>query len=422
MVLPIVASRSRNDLRRSSPEASPVHSKKGMFIRKRTLLVAPLCFFALAFNLLQMRSTASEVALPDDFRLGIDESRKSNVKRAIFYNIYVPPTQTPEDAGKREYALGLVEEQLGYYSAASEFVQKSSIYYNVIGDTSATEAMERICQKTSSETSCQLLQAVPEGDEGLTLERVFDYCEDHPLAQVTYMHNKGSFHPTPENTAMRRMLTKAVFSDECQAMPIGECSVCASRFAPLPTTHFSGNVWTADCSYIQKLIRPSEFASKMDAMVDYAFALNDGSVFPMPNQKYIVDRPHDYGTKRFAFEYWVGSHPQLKPCDVYPIQGYSYGYFFRNGTSIAVMGEDWEPLLQKAPWIPLVFFWDWSFCEWFCGRGRLSQYKFLYHEYPGEDSFVWKYYEKPLKTHIKHLFYSLFDKGCPNPVQKSDYL
>jgi len=387
------------------------------------MLLASVCLFALFFNLLQMRSSHDDRTFQkhEAIRLQIDDSRRNNVERVIFYNVFVP---MGNDDGKRAYALSLVEEQLGYFHSASEFVQNSLIYYNLIGDTSATGEFERICQQATVERekdNCKLMQAVEEGDEGLTLEAVYNYCWDHPRAQVTYIHNKGSFHPSPENDAMRQMLTKGVFADECQAMPIDECTVCASRFAPLGFTHFSGNMWTADCSYIKKLIRPSEFASKMDELVDHSLAIGDESVFPMPNKKYYLDRPYDYGTKRYAFEYWVGSQPQLKPCDVYAEAEYTYGSLFRNRTSISVMDRNWKPVLQKVPWLPIDWSWHWTFNEWHCGSGRLSQYKFLYGAYPDQDSYVWKLYEKPLKPHWwKHLILHM-NMGCPIPIHVSDY-
>ena len=375
--------------------------------------------------------TKSALWKNEKFGLKIDDSRKTNVERAIFYNIFVPKHTNNQrlksgSDPKENYALGLVEEQLKYFRSASEFVQRSSIHYTLIGDIKVSEDIDRLCNDAfgtnGDETKCHQLRAIEEGDEGLTLESVYDYCGEHPKAQVTYLHNKGSFHPSPHNTAMRRLLTKGVFSDECQAMPTGECTVCASRFSPLPHTHMSGNMWTADCSYIQKLIRPSEFASRMDAMVEHSLALNDESIFPKPGRKYL-ERPYDYGLNRFSFEYWVGSHPALKPCDVYPNSEYAYGFANLDASEAAISAKEsgWKPILRKVPWIPLERFWHWSFNEWFCGRGRLAQYKFLYGEYPDADSFFWPYYDKPVKKPFKN-FYSFLDRGCPTPIKQSDYL
>ena len=80
----------------------------------------------------------------------------------------------------------------------------------------------------------------------------------------------------------------------------------------------------------------------MDEMVEHSLALKDDSVFPMPHRNY-VDRPYDYGLKRFSFEHWVGSHPKLKPCDVYPDSTYAYGFYNLDTTATT------SPVWEKAP-------------------------------------------------------------------------
>ena len=80
-------------------------------------------------------------------------------------------------------------------------------------------------------------------------------------ALVTYLHNKGLYHPSRENTALRRMLTTAIFSRLCQTISSSvtttdptttnttvtgttarppRCNVCAGQFTPLPHTHMTG--------------------------------------------------------------------------------------------------------------------------------------------------------------------------------------
>mmetsp|Transcript_10499 Transcript_10499/g.11244 ORF Transcript_10499/g.11244 Transcript_10499/m.11244 type:complete len:445 (+) Transcript_10499:36-1370(+) len=370
--------------------------------------------------------------------LHVDNGRR-NIKRAIFYNIFIPK----DDQSRKKYALDLVEEQLQYYNAASDFIRSVPIYYTLIGDTNSAKDVDRICATAGK---CHLLRSTENGDEGLTLESLYDYCSSNPKSQVTYLHNKGSFHPSPQNTALRRMLTKSIFSDECQLMPVDSCTVCSARFAPLPHTHMVGNSWVAECLYIKDLIHPLQFSRKMDEMIEHSLHLNDETLFPMPHPKF-ADRPHDYGLKRFSFEHWIGSHPRLKPCDVFPHFSYKYGFLgietltstentnsrswsdhgsYKKGNNDGnnvnpTTYNDWKPELRQVPWISLDGFWHWSFTEWMCGRGRLSQYKFLYDMYPDADSFIWTYYKKPLKISFQN-FYSLFNRGCPVPINKLNYL
>ncbi len=275
---------------------------------------------------------------PQQMKRGTTTGNAVEIDRAIFYNIFIPPDG--------DYALSVVAEQLGQYSN-SKAGSRSSINYMLIGNTDAAGDLYRICE-THNTGTCQLLQAVEQGDEVLTLEALYDYCQEHPLSLVTYLHNKGSFHPSPENTAFRNLLTKSVFSDECQDIPIDECTVCSSRFSPLPHTHFSGNMWTAHCSYIQKLIRPSLFTSKMHEMVDNSFAVNNETIFTKPHgmaQKPKYRYAANYGLRRYSSEYWVGSHPTLRPCDVFPDAEYLFYWFYRNGTTITnLTNGGWEPV------------------------------------------------------------------------------
>ena len=135
----------------------------------------------------------------------------------------------------------------------------------------------------------------------------------------------------------------------------------------------------------------------------------------MPHPKFAT-RPHDYGLKRFSFEYWVGSHPRLKPCNVFPDCVYTYGFWgIGNGNdskSNSDSDSNWMSKLQQVPWISLDGFWHWSFTEWMCSMFHLSQYKFLYGMYPDTDSYIWIYYDTPLKVSFKNLYQSFFDWGC----------
>jgi len=83
--------------------------------------------------------------------LHVDNGRK-NIERAIFYNIYIPK----DDKSRKKYALDLVEEQLQYYNAASDFIRIIPIYYTLIGDTNSAKDVERICATAGN---CHLLRS-----------------------------------------------------------------------------------------------------------------------------------------------------------------------------------------------------------------------------------------------------------------------
>jgi hypothetical protein len=113
---------------------------------------------------------------------------------------------------------------------------------------------------------------------------------------------------------------------------------------------------------------------------------------------------------RFALEHWIGSHPDIRPRDVYG-DNYIYGYQ-------ALPHEDsrWEPNLREAPWMPLGTYFK-TFASsneaykgrpsaylklvtsssdltrnWFCGQARLLEFMMLYNKIPSVEHFFWSYY------------------------------
>ena len=471
-------------------------------------------------------SSRSRPRLPED---DDDDDTLLQRERRIFYHIYVPPPPLPsptaipttrggallwrwwtrppphpatEYAHRRQQALDIVDEQLDTYqravagwplavTAASSNSTNSGtttsreipIYYTVIGDRTATHEIDALCR--ARQTPCRFLApAHRTGDEGKTLQAVYEYCATAPAtALVTYLHNKGSYHPSRENTALRRMLTTAIFSHQCQTISSSSesvttdstnttsprCNVCAGRFTPLPHTHMTGNMWVAECGYIQQLRPPDDFPTIMDRMLQVAQQQQQQPpslwlfpTKPLPSTVWFAPRiPSDYGIGRYAYEHWIGSHPYLRPCDVYPNPQYTYGFL---GLDLTLADDDpdtittttttWEPTLQRIPWenglLPLEKFWHYGFNDWFCGRAKLAQYNYLYgntststsstststtgsikYPYsiiPDPDSFIWKYYAKPLVLPFKFSLYRLLDvrnvvwpRGCPDPIDRTEY-
>ena len=242
--------------------------------------------------------------------------------------------------------------------------------------------------------NCHLLRHVPEGDENLTLQSLYEYCQNHADAKVTYIHNKGSLHATPKNRKLRNLLTKAVFSDECQSLDSDTCNVCGARFSPFPHIHMAGNMWSAECSYVNRLIPPNFFHDSMEELVD--FVINKPGDVPKPTFQQIEDE-YFVGLKRYASEHWVGSHPSVQPCDVFPGE-YLCGYHDLPDTNI------WDPDLQSAPRYDVgIFEKRAAEGNWFCGQARLLEFQFLYNARPPPDSFIWKFYDAPFKK-------------CPTPL------
>jgi hypothetical protein len=151
----------------------------------------------------------------------------------IFYNIYVPPTK---DLSHVEQIL---REQLTQRNWTSP---NDTILYTLIGNNNLKQTIDAMCQP-----NCHLRQHLPNGgDERDTLQALWDYCHNiiTPPSKsdsipedtlVTYIHDKGSFHPTESNEKSRRMGTKAAL--ECRnLMPNNPryCTICTSVFHVFP--------------------------------------------------------------------------------------------------------------------------------------------------------------------------------------------
>jgi hypothetical protein len=107
-----------------------------------------------------------------------------------------------------------------------------------------------------------------------------------------------------------------------------------------------GNFWSASCDYVRQLIPPNEFAMAQDAMYEALLKMqqqmNDSDYSDnvqgqqqqrpqqqqlppilLQNDSFWVPRPASLGLGRFANEVWIGSHPDVIPCDVSPATSFT---------------------------------------------------------------------------------------------------
>jgi hypothetical protein len=322
---------------------------------------------------------------------GTNISRAEINNRALFYNIFVPDASMDEVKN----ALDIVYEQLSFVAKSGVLKQSTVVYYTLIGKNT-TDAIQQYCVKLG--VLCDALLYTQEGNEDLTLQSLHDYCSSSPDALVTYMHSKGSFHPSVRNDNLRLMATKSILSDECQTLDEKICNVCGARFSTFPHYHMAANMFTSNCLYIRKLLPPNIFATKMEEMMT-SVLLSPTPGLPRPTFAQ-VQHGYSVGTGRFAYEHWLGSHPHIRPCDVYPMD-YQFGYKKCPARYII-----WKPDLQKAPRYDLSTFMKGTVDRgsWFCGQARLYEYRFLYRTSPPPSSFVWDYYHEAFK-------------GCPEPLE-----
>jgi hypothetical protein len=152
---------------------------------------------------------------------------------AIFYNVYIPPNSTKEVL---ERSLAIVDDQMaqvGASYAASHRNKPVNVFFNTLGKRGVLNNtyMANVCSDRSN-MRCIHMDHHDKGFEDLTLQRVYDYCQDHrePGQKVVYMHNKGSFHSSGGNHWWRRHMTMAVTDEKCLNPPIDTCSTCGLVF------------------------------------------------------------------------------------------------------------------------------------------------------------------------------------------------
>jgi len=287
-----------------------------------------------------------------------EEERDTRIP--VFYNAFVASPQQIPDVEE------LVNEQLSFLVPHLH----GPVYLTTIGQNITTDAPS------------VLRQHLPTGDEAKTLQALWEYCTEHPTSKVIYLHSKGSFHPSPANTQLRLFLTRGALSAECASTDSQTCNVCSSRFSPLPHPHTPGNMWLAHCDYVNELIEPRLFTVLMDALQ----ANIKRSWLDIQQTQKLWIKWYTTGTKRFAQEHWIHSHPTVKPCDLYPSDDFVWGYDnipdynFTAQFATAVRFADIDAYRRG------------DFGKLFPGlflQERLYEYEFLYDQKPPDSWWGW---------------------------------
>jgi len=244
------------------------------------------------------------------------------------------------------------------------------------------------------------MQHYPHGHEDLTLNRVHEFCVTNPDLQVIYVHTKGTFHYDGSGPGFdgqdrwRRHMTEAATSQYClEEAPRNTCNTCGMLFQPLPTEHFPGNSWSAQCSYIRQLHPPKELRKRRDNMLK---SLPNTTTLAM---RYFPVAPPYLGTERYLAEHWVGTHPAIMPCDLSDEVNLGYWLWYDHNYS------DFH--FNVAPRFD--FDQNWAFQaavqneavktdaklriqEFFLLPGHLHRWFVEYNATPSQDSWVWKWY------------------------------
>jgi hypothetical protein len=234
---------------------------------------------------------------------------------AVFYNIYIPGS---DNAMEIDAAIDIVREQINQVSASPAAHPNLTVYYNILNNFHALNetSMQDLCfQASSGRVNCVLMKQLESGSETVTLERLKDFCEKHPNHRVAYLHTKGSYHASEKNTNWRRLLTAAAMSPECVNPPNSTCNLCGLQFFTQFTFFIPGNIFTAHCGYVQKLLPLREFHVKHEIAVKKILLLR---VRNQLKSSLLWDQRDFFGLDRYSEEHWIGSHPDVWPCDTDP--------------------------------------------------------------------------------------------------------
>jgi hypothetical protein len=322
----------------------------------------------------------------------------------IFYNVYVPEK-------RKKATLAIIEEQIRF---RNETDPEAPILYTLIGSNKVDTSIQRFCQP-----NCTKREYLKKGNEIDTLQALWEYCQERPSEIVTYIHDKGSFHPSGANRKARGVGTKAAL--ECRQLMLQHhaednipaasnttnkqkkakswCSICSYRFYSFPVYHARANMWTAHCSYIRNLLPPQQYESKVLNM--YESTVNHTVLGPT---KYACIRPHDVtrrflGLERYAMERWALNHPDVQPCDSQSKQD------IRHLKRDKKPATNFTPKLVPAPQKRAKTSGIASLpTSWERLAGRLFEWDYLYQKKPPKSSWVWKYYkgyEKGTKQFLK---------------------
>jgi hypothetical protein len=321
--------------------------------------------------------------------------KSSSPPWAFFYNVYMPKDQ---GKGNTTLVYHILDEQLHQVadSYAANYQNKSlTVYYNTIGQPVNQSFVQEVCHQRNPRMRCVHMEHFDQAFEEKTLARVHEYCQHNPNNRVGYIHNKGSYNSrNARNHWWRRHMTLAVTDRDCMSPPDSRCNICGLNFYALPFIHFSGNFFTAHCSYINKLLPIEVFRRKMSVLANQTLEYEQQGRFLFHTFR---NQDTYMGLDRYASEAWPGSHPSIVACDV----------------SVERQVDFWKRPQEEA-----FDYWNFSLAprptdisgkflhirrtlrnkdtyrmrEYWLLAGNVFKWTRLYNQVPPESSWVWGFY------------------------------
>ena len=320
----------------------------------------------------------------------------------VFYHVYIPSGRSVSN---------IIEEQLSTLDqsdAAQNVAIPLTVYYSLIGDASilsgSKDEVARICHKYKH-LNCERRAEASQGSENLTLASLRDFCVANPQQTVIYFHSKGSFHDSEENKHWRRHLLAAITSSDClesvsseDGNMSAECDVCGLQFYPIWAFFFPGNFFVGGCSYVRQLLPPNDFAAGLTDVVNEMFTLKKQNLFR--TDLYSPKKQGNLGLDRYAWEFWVGSNPSIRPCDLSTTANFRYWVHPLQSTtsdlewSMAPRHDIWAPWyrIQQGKRETVLTNPSRRMREYFLLAGTLFKSIRLYNATPAQDSWIYKWF------------------------------
>ena len=150
-------------------------------------------------------------------------------------------------------------------------------------------------------------------------ELSLETCREYVILTPA-LYAKGSFNPANITTLYRRFATRGMLSPACHTMT--QCNTCVFEFMSYPNLITPGNFWTVDCEYVNKLTPPMKYEQErrnLCKLVAQVYGSGQSYCPRFENETTTVADQVSYGFGRYAMERWILSHPDVRPCVVFPV-------------------------------------------------------------------------------------------------------
>jgi hypothetical protein len=363
------------------------------------------------------------------------EQDSSATSFAIFYSIRV--IEQSSESGKEIKApigsfdnstLATITHQLDVVrkSYAGSF-QNNVLFYNTVGSHGVVgeQEMKSICAQSgfSKDRQCINTGHHEKMSEQHIFQNLYDYCVQHESHSVIYLKTAPSFfywnnHTRKQQYWWRHHLTSAATSEECLMPPRPsheeeqQCHVCGLQFTPIPAFAFTGNIWSAKCSYVRRLVNPTDFIEQVADVKEEETRLSGQNrlLMTLYEPRYSWSRG---ARPAHIWEQWITSHPSLVPCDLSKttdVQGwleekknasdYQWSLAPRHGlmkekgnrsAAVAAKAGNWFQLNNNKT-VEMMNRDDVRLRDYFLMAGNLVKWFGLYNTTPPANSWVWSWF------------------------------